>query len=100
MEQQLNSQFRYNLIEMRPLMSAKTVSEAIEQFGKIIGIKLVPELEAETAIENVKSEAEHWKQQYELWKHDFDVLHIANAELTAKYRTLSDIVKPIKDIEL
>lgn len=89
MEQQLNAQFRYNTITMRPLMDAKTVSEAIEQFGKIIGIKLVPE-----------SEAEYWKQQYKLWYHDFEVLHKAEEELAAKYRKLTNIVKPIKDIDL
>lgn len=100
MEQQLNAQFRYNTITMRPLMGARTVSEAIEQFGKIIGIKLVPESEAETTIEKIKSEAEYWKQQYELWHHDFEVLHKAEEGLAAKYRTLANIVKPIKDIEL
>lgn len=88
-EQQLNAQFRYNTITMRPLMGARTVSEAIEQFGKIIGIKLVPE-----------SEAEYWGKQYELLHHDFEVLHKAEEELAAKYRELANIVKPIKDIEL
>lgn len=84
-----NTKFTYNLIAMRPMIGAKTVKEAIEAFSTIIGIPLVP-----------KSEKEQIEKQYELAKHDYEIMCKAEEKISIKYRTLCEIVKPIKDIEL
>ena len=95
-----NTKFTYNLIAMRPMMGAKTVKEAIEAFSTIIGIPLVPKSEKEQIEKQYKSEKEKLEKQYELAKHDFEIMRKAEEKISSKYRTLCEIVKPIKDIEL
>lgn len=84
-----NTKFTYNLITMRPMMDAKTVKEAIEAFSTIIGIPLVQ-----------KSEKDKIEKQYELAKHDYEIIRKAEEKISSKYRMLCEIVKPIKDLEL
>ena len=81
--------FKFNLIEMRPMMDATTVEEAIEAFSKIIGIKLVPE-------EHCKSV----ERDFNILLNDFNMLLNNFNILSEKYENLRECVKPIKDIEL